>query len=323
MKKHFVLGLVTMIVVSYVFGCSKPSAAATPANSQATLPAIFEPCPTAPAESVNQTASQNPAPEISSDAPQNQVFLPWILSIAPPAAFCPAIQAGLSYLMARYNPALGLLNEAPAAAPHIYWLTNDNALAAYAFERLGQAEMSAAIKQSILLYGSDTNGLIEVVWGVPVTFPPYIATKNKIDQVGEDIICREVHDQGDKFIDWQEYADLGFYGALNEFQQGDLAVAQSIYANTLDQFDGTGFQDKAFSDLYATYKLALALYVGATIQAPNPYREQMLSVMRSMQSPNGGFFTHYRDQQTPEGDTNTETTSLALLALAVNKCDPP
>ena len=98
---------------------------------------------------------------------------------------------------ARYNPDLGLLNEAPAAAPHIYWLTNDNALAAYAFERLGQAEMSAAIKQSILLYGSDTNGLIEVVWGVPVTFPPHDATQVLLQTIGTDEIRQEWHDRGE------------------------------------------------------------------------------------------------------------------------------
>ena len=262
MKKHILLWMIIVLVWFTAAGCGAIPPA-TSVNSQPALTAFPAPCQTMPARQSANATLGIPATGPGSAALCDLVYLPAIVSDAPSSGCCPAIQHGLAFLSARYNPDLGLLNEAPAAAPHIYWLTNDNALAAYAFERLGQAEMSAAIKQSILLYGSDTNGLIEVVWGVPVTFPPYIATKNKIDQVGEDIICREVHDQGDKFIDWQEYADLGFYGALNEFQQGDLAVAQSIYANTLDQFDGTGFQDKAFSDLYATYKLALALYVGA------------------------------------------------------------
>jgi hypothetical protein len=74
---------------------------------------------------------------------------------------------------------------------------------------------------------------------------------------------------------------------------------------------------------YETYKLALALYVGTTIHAPMPNGDGMLKMMATMQAANGGYITHYRDLSTPDGDANTETTSLALLAQRVYGCGDP
>lgn len=245
-----------------------------------------------------------------------------LTSAQPPSpALCASEQRGLAFLIARYNPALGLLNESPIAAPNNYWLTNDNALAAYAFARLGQLEMSATLQSSLQRYGHDSNGLIEVVWGLPVSFPPYAARQEMLSKVGIDDIWQEFHD-GDPLLDWAEYSDLGFLGALNEYQHGQFAEALSIFSNTLAQFDGTGFHDKAFNGLYATYKLALALYAGATIHAPIPNGDQLLKILGSMQTADGGYKTDYHDLDTPEGDANTETTALALLAQAAYGCAP-
>ncbi len=322
MKKYFIFGLVTVILFSTVFGCGGSLPAARPANSNPSLTAFPAPCLTSATEQGLQPPPKIPIAGPASATPGCQVFLPAIKAAEPISAYCQAIQNGLTYLAARYNPALGLLNEAPQVAPHTYWLTNDNALAAYAFAQLGQADLSATINKSILRYGSATNGLIEVVWGMPVSFPPYDKFDDPLDQVGEDAIMQEVHDRGLKLTDWAEYADLGFYGALNNFHQGDRSGALSVYASTLELYDGTGFHDAAFEDSYATYKLALAFYVGAIIQAPNPYREQMLATLLSMQDDNGGFHTEYDKLQKSGGDTNTETSALALLALSVGGCNP-
>jgi hypothetical protein len=86
----------------------------------------------------------------------------------------------------------------------------------------------------------------------------------------------------------------------------------------LTLFDGVGFADKAYRSaeghgLYATYKLALALYVADAIgEAPD---EAILDALLSKQDPSGGFTSLYDDEGRPQGDTNTETTSYALLAL--------
>ena len=89
-------------------------------------------------------------------------------------------------------------------------------------------------------------------------------------------------------------------------------------------YDGTGFADKAFNGSYETYKLALALYSGSVIKAPNPYADQMLETLLNLQDTSGGFFTHYTDAiiRTEDSDTNTETTSFALLALNSVGCEP-
>ncbi len=238
----------------------------------------------------------------------------------PTPAPCSAIQRGLAFLSARYNPALGLLNEAPQAAPNTYWLTNDNALAAYALSQLGQPELAVSVQSTLQRYKYASNGLIEVVWGARVTFPPYVARPEMVDKVGDSEIWQEFHDRGGRFEDWAEYANLGFLGVLNEFNQGHTDPARTTFASTLAQFDGTGFRDKAFSGLYETYKLALGLYAGAKIGAPLPNGDQLLKALLAMQAASGGFSTHYVDLNTPKGDQNTETTAVALLALKAYGC---
>jgi hypothetical protein len=87
-------------------------------------------------------------------------------------------------------------------------------------------------------------------------------------------------------------------------------------------YDGTGFADKTFNGSYETYKLALALYSSSVINAPNPDADRMLETLLKLQDTGGGFFTHYTDAIIPQRDTNTETTSFALLALNSVGCQP-
>ncbi len=246
---------------------------------------------------------------------QTHIYLPLMLSGA-----CPPIQRGLAFLDARYNPAIGLLNESPVVAPNRYWLTNDNALAAYVFARLGKPAMSGTLRASMRRYGYDSNGFIDVAWGVPVAWPPSVERQVMLLKSGTDEIWQEFHDTDIRFLDWREYANLGFLGALNEHSQGRTAQAHEVFAATLSQFNGIGFRDKAYRTHYETYKLALALYAGATIHAPIPSGDELLTALLGMQGADGGFVTLYRDLQTPEGDANTETTSLALLALDPYGC---
>jgi hypothetical protein len=235
----------------------------------------------------------------------NIIFLPIVfVNSTPIPTHCPPIERGLAFLEARYNPTIGLLNESPQVAPYTYWLTNDNALAAFTFSEFGQIDMSGTLETSLIRYGHTGNGLIEVIWGMPVSYPPYRETKVLITQVGQDEVWQEFHNQGSTFDDWAEYANLGFFSALNEFHQGRMNEAQTLYSSALLLYDGTGFADKAFKELYETYKLALAIYVGSVIQAPNPNHDEMLAILLSMQSPEGGFFTHYNALKSPDGDAN-------------------
>ena len=223
-----------------------------------------------------------------------------VIRPTPDPEVCAAVDRGLAFLKARYNPTLGLLNESPTAAPHTYWLTNDNAVAAYVFDHLGQAELGTALHASLQRYGFETNGLIEVLWGVPVTFPPYVARQVLIATVGEDEIWQEFHINGDRFEDWAGYADLSFWGALNASQQGRRTEALDTFARAMSLFDGVGFKDSAFKGQYETYKLALALYVGTAIGMPDTNADRLRTTLRGMQSADGGFFTHYSEPATAQ-----------------------
>lgn len=233
---------------------------------------------------------------------------------------CPALDAGTTYLKAQYNPDVGLIREAPMTASNIYWLTNDNALAAYALSLLGEVELSQKLLVSIRGYGDDTNGMIEVIWGKTIFFPPNAANPALIRQIGPAEIWQETHTNTMRYNDWKEYANLGFIAALNSENNGDHKDALKRYAEALHMFDQTGFKDKAYEDLYETYKLALALYVGNKIKAPDPHGVRILEILLSLQNEDGGFFSHYSGVHSPTGDTNTETTALALLALGTFGC---
>jgi hypothetical protein len=225
-------------------------------------------------------------------------FLPIVVNRAP----CPAIEHGLAFLNARYNPTLGLLNESANYFPHRYWLTTDNTLAAFVVGQFGYTDLSVTIRTSIRQYGDDSNGLIEVLWGIPVVYPPHIANQSKLTNVGEDEIWQEMRIDGEPMQDWAEYADLSFWGALNAYQQGHAAEALNIFAGGMALYDGKGFADKAFNNpppgepaRYDTYKLALALYVGGVIQAPLSNSNELHATLLAMQNPQGGFITNYTD----------------------------
>jgi hypothetical protein len=90
-------------------------------------------------------------------------------------------------------------------------------------------------------------------------------------------------------------------------------------------WNGVGFADAAYRNegRYATYKLALALYVARVIGEPR--RPTILNALLARQAPPGatcdgrscagGFYTLYNDGGTVVGDTNTETTAYATLGL--------
>ena len=106
------------------------------------------------------------------------VFLfgsPNLVGSSRPSELCPSIQKGLEFLSARYDPAVGLLNEAQQTTPNTFWLTNDNALAAFTFDQLGQ----------------------------PISVPPLADRTEIVSSDGTIEILQEVHD-GPAMEDWAE-----------------------------------------------------------------------------------------------------------------------
>jgi len=235
---------------------------------------------------------------------------------------CPQILSGVGFLGDRYNPQIDLLNESPNVAPNMYWLTNDNVLAAYTLAEIGSTEsieLASSIQKGLDIYGYKRNGFIEVVWGEKIDFPPKVAQPEKIFFDKLITIQNEAH-TGSEFLDWQEYSNLGFFVALNYYNQGKTSEAIEVFQNTLAQFDGIGFNDKAFNNQYETYKIALAIFTARKMDIELNNEVDLLNILLSMQSENGGFYTHYLDRTHPVGDTNSETTAFGLLALLESHC---
>ena len=231
-----------------------------------------------------------------------------------------AVQRALEFLRGQYVPKVGLLRESPEVAPHRFWLATDNMLAAHAFAVSGEEDWAAILLSSFSSYGvTMSNGLIEVLWGIPVSWPPSTERPTLMARIGEDGVWHEFRDGESQFADWEEYANLALLGALNEHLLGQEDVALEIFEEASKQFDGLGFADKAYRDAhgyYETYKLALALYVGNEIGASVPVGVKEVLLRRQANS--GGFYTLY-DAEGSVGDPNTETTSLAVLALMLKE----
>lgn len=225
-----------------------------------------------------------------------------------------AIAAAHCFLADRYIVDYGLLQESPITAPDRYWLATDNRLAIYALSAVGDEEHARDIEQTVAGYTNRKHGLIEALTGENVQWPPRTETQAEVD--GE--IWNEHRLTGPRYEDWREYADLALYAALDSHNKGNDREAATRYQQAMKLFDGVGFADKAYTSivghgLYATYKLALALYVAVKIKEPPDSR--LLPALLSKQNESGGFVTLYDSEGTPQGDANTETTSYAILAL--------
>ncbi|MBX3050799.1 MAG: hypothetical protein KF753_04955 [Caldilineaceae bacterium] len=239
---------------------------------------------------------------------------------APPVSV-PSLNAPITaahcFLADRYSPKYKLLQESPIVAPDRYWLATDNRLAVYALTAVGDVAHAAALSVSIADHGGRRHGLIEALTGENIQFPPRTETQAEVDGP----VWNEHRLTGPRYADWREYADLALYAALDSHNEGNGQEAARRYGAAMKLFDGVGFADKPYTSteghgFYATYKLALALYVAAQIQEPPDSR--LLPALLGKQDESGGFVTLYDATGTPQGDASTETTSYALLALTAD-----
>ncbi len=148
----------------------------------------------------------------------------------------PTIDSGLHFLAGQYNEEYGLLQESPTIGQHRYYLTNDNALAAYVFELYGATELADALRASLTRYGYADNGFVELAWGEAIAWPPLHHKDMVVEQFGEgecdfldaeetgplaDCVMQETHtpDLG-FFYDWSSFSNLYCMGAVNEVNKG-------------------------------------------------------------------------------------------------------
>jgi hypothetical protein len=118
--------------------------------------------------------------------------------------------------------------------------------------------------------------------------------------------------------DWQEYADLLLYSALSKHWEGKDDEAVALFNKAKDMWDGVGINDKAAKadGYYATYKLGLLLYTSKVLGIKLDFETQLIATIWKLQDKTtGGIITGYKPDGTPFGNTNTETTSITIIAL--------
>ncbi len=223
-----------------------------------------------------------------------------------------ALAAALDFLYSQHDPTTGLLVESNVVATDTRWIMTDNRLAALAFAAAG-AEPPPGLLEALDPHATTRHGVIEVLGGGRIDLP--IRTATAITLTAAPLVKLEQRN-GVEMEDWEQYADLLLYATLDAYKGGDTRLAADRYEQALAMFDGTGFVDLAYraDGVYATYKNALAIIVGQRLG--QPLREDVLAALLASQEASGGFITRYNPERTTADDANTETTALAVLALA-------
>lgn len=244
-----------------------------------------------------------------------------------------SLERARSFLESQFVPEAGLLRAAVYAEPdrrRIY-IASDNLLASRAFNAL-KSEMGRIIAEKLAAeHGNGFNGRHEVLFGADIPDEFYVHTNVKVGEIKSEKfeavfeIMFEKPDTSRRLDDWDEYADLIVYRALDKAFRGE--DASSLFRKLLRRWDGFGFRDKAFEaeKRYETYKVALALYLCQILKTRNegcPADESVVGSWRNllglMQREDGGVVTHYvveNGKLKPVGDANVETTAIAFLAL--------
>ena len=130
------------------------------------------------------------------------------------------------------------------------------------------------------------------------------------------IVLTEVHDRID-LPDWEGYGNLLALQSLNEWLRGNERESQRLYSALVSMWDGRGIDDKATKadNRYSVYKIALVLLLSKIYGDVPSQAVAMERVMWSAQAESGGIRTDVdADTYVVGGYTNTETTSLVLLA---------
>lgn len=238
------------------------------------------------------------------------------------------LTAAVNYLVGRYNRTLGLIPETNGS---VYWLYSDNYLAALALSRYGASnatvsEIAYNISQTVSRYlpAGAVNQYTVLVSGGPCSFSA--AGQYDVTTIGTAQV-RTVINNGTGTLDPSSYADIAFLDAI--CLSANPTQALQAYAIGRSMFNGAGFVDLPFTDpssssygQYQTYKLALFLY--ASTRLGQPTSGTAFSLLLEMQAKDGGFYTgYYEGYSHGRTTTNTETTSLALLALEGIKDSSP
>ncbi|WP_297458165.1 hypothetical protein [Thermococcus sp.] len=233
-----------------------------------------------------------------------------------------------SFLESQYVPEANLLRAAVKAYPdnETIYIANDNLLASRALVSLGSPLGRRILENLDENYSGGWNGKVDPLLGRPIDGFYCMEMENlgkvysrKFNATFE--VKYEVVNTSCIMTDWESYADLAVYGALNDLIEGNEKGALELYSRLLSMWDGNGFRDRAFDGTYQTYKCALFIYLHRALEMPAEGRNaysRCLKRISSLQAGNGGIITGYRVENgriIPAGDTNTETAAVVVLAV--------
>jgi hypothetical protein len=231
---------------------------------------------------------------------------------APERDFTPWIQRGESFLTNLFDARLELLPEFRGSKT--YWLFHDNYLAAHWLDRT-RPDLSRRIRATLERFGVTNSGKIEIVLGEarhPLPFRNYVLTNVAVIEgktIRTELVTTNI------LKGWTDYADLLLLASIAQARSAPTDARRG-FNRAAATWDGEGFKDRAarHSGIYATYKLGLYLIAAHRLNISPPHRDEVIARLLSMQAPDGGWKTDYKDGK-PVGLTNVETTCLALLAL--------
>jgi hypothetical protein len=248
----------------------------------------------------------------------------------------PNVDAMVNFLVnTQFNSSLGLCREAPIVAPNTYWLVSDNLWAWKALTMAGNSNLTNSaeagvtaekIKSSLtslaLKYGlpTDSDGLPrsychEAVIGDPVSSP--YKSDTSMTLYNDSYVLKTDMRNGAVMYDWNNYEDLLLYGSLSCHWQGNNSGALGYYNDAIKMWNETsqGIQEGT-SNTYSVYKLALLLYDSKLLGQNLPFEQELIDKIYAQQNQTtGGIITDYYANGTWSGDTNTETISIAIIAL--------
>jgi len=237
------------------------------------------------------------------------------------------IHDAVEFLEKMYNSTVGLCAEAPTAS-NTYWLVSDNLWAYKALQKY-DPQTSNSIKSKLMELASTYN-LPTDSQGLPISFKheavvgdivqtPFNVTVSYTLYSDDYTLKTDIANGTSVMEDWQEYADLLLYAALSKHWEGKDNEAINLFNMAKNMWDGVGINDKAAKTdgYYATYKLALLLYVSKVLEQKLDFETQLIiTIWRMQNQTTGGIITGYKQDGTPIGDANTETTSIVIIALS-------
>jgi hypothetical protein len=252
------------------------------------------------------------------------------------------LERALEYLRSVYNNTVGLMSEQPygdAEGRKLYWL-NDNIFVYAALKAHGTGSdvmLADRVRADIIQFTEMLNlphyedgfpelGIHEVILGYPIQLP-LPCYSSKLVAMGSYmlgfVIANGTRERECVVEDFNGFADMILYQSIAAFYSGSLTDARNLFQDVVMMWDGHGIADSPYRNpsdpqyqRYATYKLALLLYVAEKLNATNslPFLNQISDTIWSMQAYNGGIITNYMEPNLPIGVVNTETTALVVLA---------